>query len=272
MKDLVSVIMPTYNSSATLQRSVDSILNQTYTNIELLITDDCSKDNTADLIRSIAEADSRVHPTLLTSNFGPGYARNDAIKRAKGRYIAFCDSDDRWFPDKLEKQIAFMNEKQCALSYTSYLVCDENDNDVGIVVAPERIDLSMLKRDNKIGCLTAIYDTQLLGQKYYMPTLRKRQDWALFLTILMKCGVACGITYPLAYYRITTDSVSSNKFSLVKYNVRVYQQILGYSKFKSYCYFLFCFFPSYSLKVLKNKVNSIKYIAKLKEMKKNKNR
>ena len=147
MKDLVSVIMPTYNSSATLQRSVDSILNQTYTNIERLITDDCSKDNTADLIRSIAESDSRVHPTLLTSNFGPGYARNEAIKRAKGRYIAFCDSDDRWFPDKLEKQIAFMNEKQCALSYTSYLVCDENDNDVGIVVAPERIDLSMLKRD-----------------------------------------------------------------------------------------------------------------------------
>ena len=92
MKDLVSVIMPTYNSGATLQRSVDSILNQTYTNIELLITDDCSKDNTAELIRRIADSDSRVHATLLTSNFGPGYARNEAIGRAKGRYIAFCAS------------------------------------------------------------------------------------------------------------------------------------------------------------------------------------
>ena len=270
MKDLVSVIMPTYNSGATLQRSVDSILNQTYTNIELLITDDCSKDNTAELIRCIADSDSRVHATLLTSNFGPGYARNEAIGRAKGRYIAFCDSHVRWFTDKLEKQIAFMSEKQCALSYTSYLVCDENDNDVGIVVAPEKIDLPMLKRDNKVGCLTAVYDTQLLGQKYYMPTLRKRQDWALFLTILMKCGTAYGITSPLAYYRITTDSVSSNKFSLVKYNVRVYQQILGYSKLKSYCYFLFCFFPSYSMKVLKNKIDSIKYVSKLKAKKKTK--
>ena len=268
MEDLVSVIMPTYNSGTTLQRSVESILNQTYTNIELLITDDCSKDNTAELIRRISEKDSRVRSTLLTSNFGPGYARNEAIGRAKGRYIAFCDSDDRWFPDKLEKQIAFMNEKRCALSYTSYLVCDENDNDVGIVIAPEKIDLTMLKRDNKIGCLTAVYDTKLLGQKYYMPTLRKRQDWALFLTILKSCDVAYGITDPLAYYRDMSGSISSNKFSLVKYNVRVYQQILGYSKMKSYCYFLFCFFPSYSLKVLKNKVNSIKYVAKLKEMKK----
>ncbi len=268
MKDLVSVIMPTYNSEATLLRSVESILNQTYTNLELLITDDCSKDNTAELIRSVEAKDSRVHATLLTSNYGPGYARNEAIGRAKGRYIAFCDSDDRWFPNKLERQIAFMAEKQCALSYTSYLVCDENDNDVGIVVAPDKIDLDMLKRDNKIGCLTAVYDTQLLGQKFYMPTLRKRQDWALFLTILMKCKIACGITYPLAYYRITTDSVSSNKFSLVKYNVRVYQQILGYSKLKSYCYFLFCFFPSYSFKVLKNKIYSFKYISKLRSRRK----
>lgn len=267
MKDLVSVIMPTYNSGKTLQRSVDSILNQTYSNLELLITDDCSKDDTAELIRRIEATDSRVHATLLTSNFGPGYARNEAIGRAKGRYIAFCDSDDRWFPDKLERQIAFMDEKKCALSYTSYLVCDEHDNDVGIVVAPEKMDLSMLKRDNKIGCLTAVYDTALLGQKYFMPTLRKRQDWALFLTILKSCGVAYGITDPLAYYRDMSGSISSNKFSLVKYNVRVYQQILGYSKLKSYSYFMFCFFPSYSTKVLRNKINSLRYMAKKKKRK-----
>ena len=146
---LVSVIMPTYNCSRHLAESIDSILNQTYKNLELLITDDHSTDElTLSILRQYAEKDKRVDVLFLDSNKGPGYARDQSIERARGRYIAFCDSDDRWFPDKLERQIAFMSEKNCALSYTSYImVDDENNEDIGFTKAPKYMTYGKLKRD-----------------------------------------------------------------------------------------------------------------------------
>ena len=117
----------------------------------------------------------------------------------------------------------------------------------------------MLK-DNKVGCLTAIYDTQLLGEKYYMPTLRKRQDWGLFLKIIKKCKQAKAITAPLAYYRIRKGSVSQSKIYLIKYNARVYQEVLGFSTIKSYIYFFFLFLPCYGMKVMKKKIDSYRYL------------
>ena len=185
----------------------------------------------------------------LKENKGPGYARNKSIERARGRYIAFCDSDDRWFADKLERQLAFMREKGCALCCSSYIVCNDRNENIGIRISPVRITYKMMERDNKIGCLTAIYDIKKLGEKYYMPTLRKRQDWALFLIILQKCRIAYGMVEPLAYYRDRSHSVSSNKFSLVKYNVAVYHEILKFSWLKSYFYFFFLFLPTYAAKL-----------------------
>ena len=256
-QELVSVIMPTFNSGKFLSASIESILAQTYQNLELLITDDASTDSeTLRLINEFAERDSRVKVERLAGNHGPGYARNQSIKRAQGRYIAFCDSDDRWMPEKLERQIKFMTEKGCALTCTSYIVCDANDQETGVVIAPARITLGMMKRDNKVGCLTAVYDTHLLGRKFYMPELRKRQDWALFLSILMQQQPAYALTEPLAYYRRRSNSVSSNKLSLIKYNVNVYQSILGFSKLKSYAYFFCLFMPTYYLKVLKRQCDS----------------
>ena len=152
---LVSVIMPTYNAGKFLADSISSILDQTYPDLELLITDDGSTDPaTLDMLHKIEEKDSRVDVLYLDHNHGAGYARNKSIERAKGRYIAFCDSDDRWTPDKLEKQIAFMNQKQCALSCASYIIFNLNEQkSVGINIAPPKITFSMMKRDNKIGCL-----------------------------------------------------------------------------------------------------------------------
>ena len=260
-QDLVSVIMPTYNGGKFLSATIDSILAQTYPHLELLITDDASTDpNTIRLLQDYERRDSRVKVEYLTGNHGPGYARNQSISRAQGRYIAFCDSDDRWFPDKLERQIAFMAEKDCALSCTSYIICDDNNQETGIVIAPERISFNMLKRDNKVGCLTAIYDTQKLGRKYYMPELRKRQDWALFLSIVKECRMAYAITEPLAYYRQRSHSVSSNKLSLIRYNVKVYETILGFSKPKAHAYFFCLFLPTYYMKILKRKRDSKAYL------------
>ena len=260
-QDLVSVIMPTYNAGRFLSGSIDSILAQTYHHLELIITDDGSSDEkTINTLRDYAAKDERVKVAFLQKNNGPGFARNEGIERAQGRYIAFCDSDDRWFPEKLEKQLKLMHEKECALVYASYIICDGNDTEIGLNIAPRRVSFPMLKRDNKIGCSTAIYDIQKLGQKFYMPNLRKRQDWALFLMILRKCRMAYGIETPLAYYRQRRKSVSSNKLSLVKYNIRVYEKVLGYSRIKAYFYFLFLFLPTYYLKVHKRKSDSKRYL------------
>ena len=265
-QDIVSVIMPTYNAGEYLSDSIASVLQQTYQSLELLITDDCStKAETRKILQHYSKLDRRVKVEYLTENRGPGYARNQSIKRAVGRYIAFCDCDDRWFPDKLERQIAHMDRKSCALCSTSYVICDEEGEETGISISPERITYGMLKRDNKIGCSTAIYDTQLLGRKFYMPTLRKRQDWAMLLTILRECKVCHAITEPLSYYRNRCDSISSRKLSLIKYNVRVYHDILGFNILKSYLYFYFLFLPTYFLKVIKRKCDSRRYLKEKKE-------
>jgi glycosyltransferase involved in cell wall biosynthesis len=201
-KDLVSVIMPTYNAGKFLADSIQCILRQTYDNLELIITDDASTDeDTIKILKEFAQADKRVKIELLSENHGPGYARNACIKRAEGRYIAFCDCDDRWIPEKLEIQINYMSEKKCALCCATYLICNSNYETTGINIPPRRITYKMIKRDNKIGCLTAIYDTKALGKKYYMPTIRKRQDWALFIQILQQCKICYAYTKkPLAYY------------------------------------------------------------------------
>ena len=248
--------MPTYNSAKFVEESIESIIHQTYPNWELIITDDNSSDETRSILQRYASEYKNIKIFLLYTNSGAGYCRNNSIKHARGRYIAFCDSDDRWFPEKLERQIKFMDEKQCALSYTSYILCDVDNQERGIVIAPKSITFSQLKRDNQIGCLTAVYDTKLLGRKYPMPHIRKRQDWGLFLTILSDCGIAYAITEPLAYYRIRQDSVSRNKFGLIKYNIRIYHRVLGYSSIKSHAYFFFLFLPTHFKKVLKKYYDS----------------
>ncbi len=244
---LVSIITPTYNSSQFISQTIESILAQTYTNWELLITDDCSADDTYTILEKYAQQDRRIKIYRLPTNSGAGAARNNSIREARGRYIAFCDSDDRWYPDKLEKQVSFMNKMQCGLSYTSYITCNENGENEGIVICRKHESFNSIKRDNKIGCLTAMYDTEIVG-KVYMPLIRKRQDWGLMLNILKSSKIAYGIKEPLAIYRVRTDSISSNKKSLVKYNVSLYQDVLGWSKIRSFLFFGFVFFPSYIVK------------------------
>ena len=253
---LVSVIMPTYNSGPFLAESIDSILNQTYRHLELLIADDCSTDQTTiDILHGYAQKDSRVKVVFMDENRGAGEARNNAIKRAEGQYIAFCDSDDRWASQKLEVEIAAMRRGGYALCCSSYYITDDFNRIIGVNLSPRHISFAMMKRDNKVGCLTAIYDVCALGRKYYMPVIRKRQDWALFIEITRQCRMAYGVEEPLAYYRKHTNSVSSNKMSLVKYNLAIYRQCLHFSPLKSWMYFLFFFLPTYFSKRLKQKVD-----------------
>lgn len=256
MNEKVSVIMPSYNTGKMICESIDSVLSQTYRNLELLISDDHSSDaETIDILKTYAQKDERVKVFFLDTNKGAGVARNHAIHHATGRFIAFCDSDDRWLPEKLEKQLAFMKEMDCCLCFSSYYTCTYEGDINGKVIAPKNLTLSQEKKDNKIGCLTAIYDTNKHG-KFYMPTLRKRQDWGLFLTILKQCHKAYAVQDPLAIYRNVPGSISSNKLNLIKYNVKVYQTIFGYSCMRAYLYLTIFFFPTYFKKKLLTWLNN----------------
>lgn len=244
---LVSIITPSYNSSQYIAETIESILAQTYTNWELLITDDCSTDNSRDIIQEYCAKDSRIKLYCLPENGGAGVARNNSIKEAQGRFIAFCDSDDCWYPNKLEKQVAFMQRMHCGLSYTSYMTSNEAGELEGIVLCRKQETFATNKRDDKIGCLTAMYDTAIVG-KVYMPLIRKRQDWGLMLNVLRKCNIAYGIKEPLAIYRLRENSISSDKLSLIKYNIGLYREVLGWTKFRATLFFFVVFLPSYFAK------------------------
>lgn len=253
---LVSVIMPTWNSSRFVAESIESVLVQTYSNLELIITDDASSDNTPDILRQYAERDPRVRIILNRVNGGAGRSRNCSIQAARGQYIAFCDSDDRWDPTKLEKQVRFMTEKRIALSFCPYYTCGEKNEYLGYVSAPRRVSLFQMMCDNKIGFLTAIYDTRLLG-KHLMPSQRKRQDHALLLTLLKQCQHAYSIGEPLAHYRLHADNMSANKMGLLRYNAQTYNSVFGWPA--PLCWlFLFTFFmPTYFWKRVRNLVVNI---------------
>lgn len=248
--DLVSIITPSYNSAHFIEQTIKAIQNQTYSNWELLITDDCSTDNTFDIVKTYADKDPRIKLFKLEVNSGAGIARNNSIENANGRYIAFCDSDDVWLPHKLEKQISFMRATGATLCYSSYMLCTEQGEITGKIMARDKETFFSTKCDDRIGCLTAIYDTTHHG-KFFMPSLRKRQDWGLWLTILKKCRVAHGIKEPLAIYRLRDNSISHNKMALVKYNIAVYKTVLGWPTVIAVPFFLFVFMPSYTLKKIR---------------------
>lgn len=167
----------------------------------MIIVDDVSPDNSNKIIEEYCKKDSRIKLIKLKENSGPAVARNRAIK---GRYIAFLDADDLWKP---EKQINFMIEKNCALSYSAYETMSEEGK---IIVPPSKLSYKDILKTNYIGCLTAIYDTQ----KVYMPLIKKRQDYGLWLKILKETDFAYGLDESLATYRLMSNSVSSNKFKI----------------------------------------------------------
>jgi len=246
----ISIITPTYNSHQFIEETIQSILNQTYTNWELLITDDCSTDGTWDWLKEYTKKEDRIKIFQLEENSGTGVARNNSIKNATGRFIAFCDSDDQWKQDKLEKQIRFMLDNDLALSFSDYDLINEEGRSIGVVKAPEKVTYKIMLRNNYIGCLTAIYDTEKVG-KIYMPVIRKRQDWALWLAILKKIPYTMSIQENLAIYRNRSKSISSHKIDLIKYNWNIYRNVEKFSIIKS-TFLIIQFLFYYFKKKLKN--------------------
>lgn len=238
---LVSIIMPSYNSESTIELSIKSVINQSYKNWELIVSDDNSNDATIDLVNKIIEKDSRVKLIRSVTNNGAGVARNNAIKDAVGKYIAFLDSDDLWCKSKLQNQIKFMLDNKYAFTYTQYQKIDMNGNLGKIIQPPQCITYSELLKSNVIGCLTAVYDQEILG-KMFMPVIRKRQDMALWLDILKKTYMAHCVPIVLAYYREGQHSLSSNKMKILLSQWMFYRRYLKFGIVKSgYYFFIYIF-------------------------------
>lgn len=248
---LVSIIMPTYNAAQFVGESIESIMAQTYTNWELIITDDKSTDNTLSILRDYARRDDRIKIQENAQNSGAGFSRNASISAARGRYIAFCDSDDRWMPKKLEFQLAFMAEKDVKICFAPYYTCDEHSQYLGYVPAARHVNLFSMIYDNKIGFLTCIYDARECG-KHYMPLQRKRQDYAFLLNLMRTYPHAYSIPEPLAHYRLHQNNISGNKVSLLRYNALTYHVVFGWSMPMCYVFLFVVFVPYYFFKRAKN--------------------
>jgi glycosyltransferase involved in cell wall biosynthesis len=235
---LVSVITPTYNAEAFISETIDSVRAQSYQNWEMIIVDDASSDQTTDILKAYAAKDARIKVHALQTNSGAAIARNTAIEKASGSYIAFLDADDLWKPEKLSRQIAFMQKNNIDVSFSSYELMDEQGKSLGkMIKALPNVDFAKMLKSNYVGNLTGIYNAAKLG-KVFMPNIRKRQDWALWLTLIKKVGYAYSLEEPLAKYRVRQNSISSNKLNLLKYNYAIYRKALKFGAFKSALYLL----------------------------------
>ncbi len=251
-KYLVSIIMPNYDTpEGFLKRAIDSALVQTYDNWELLITDDGSTTENIKIIEEYTKKDPRVKFFKNEFEKGPAGARNTSIKHAKGRFIAFLDSDDQWLPFHLSKRINHMLDNEYVFTYSWYEKIDGQGQKIGEHKPnKEQVSYQYLLTDCIIGCLSAIYDTEKIG-KIYMPNIQKRQDFALWLQILKKTDYA--YLYPgfTAIYTVRKNSVSSSKFKRIKYNWAIYRDIEKFNILKSLYYFTVFLFRYFKRKILK---------------------
>jgi glycosyltransferase involved in cell wall biosynthesis len=233
---MISIVTPIYNSEQFIAETIQSVIKQSFSDWELIVVDDCSDDDSVQVVKFFAENDSRIKLIQLSENSGAAVARNVAIGAAKGRYISFLDSDDLWLPDKLDTQLKFMQDNEVAFSYSSYEKINEDGQSIGSMGVPEKVNYDQILKCCVIGCLTAMYDVDELG-KVYMPLIRKRQDLGLWLRILKKVDYAYGIQQPLAQYRLRSGSISSKKSSAATYTWRLYREVENLSLFKSSYYF-----------------------------------
>lgn len=236
MTPLVSIITPSYNSEQHIKLTISSVLAQTYQNWEMLIIDDCSNDSSVSIIEEYTLDEPRIKLLRNTKNMGVAQSRNKGITASSGDYIALLDSDDIWFPIKLEKQLQFMLDKNILMSYSAYNTIDSNNNILGYFPVKEKTTYSDLLRTSTIGTLTMIYNVRQLGKLYFENI--GHEDYLLKLHILKKIPYAQGLNEILASYRIVEKSVSSNKLKAALWQWKIYRDIEKISLCKSIYYFL----------------------------------
>ena len=235
---LISIITPAYNAENFIGETIKSVQQQTCQNWELIIVDDCSKDYTSVLVNDYVKDDHRIRLIKAPQNGGVAKARNIGLENAKGEYIAFVDSDDLWKPDKLEKQLYFMQKKGCVLSYTDFQKFNTNDGSLGKVMkCPAKMKAEDILKNTAIGCLTVMVDKKQAGE-FRMPPLGHTEDNCTWYHILKKTNsVAYNQGEVLSLYREGNASLTKNKGKSAKQQWETYRRYFGFSRIKSAYYF-----------------------------------
>jgi glycosyltransferase involved in cell wall biosynthesis len=211
----VSIITPNYNSEKFIAQTIESVLAQTYQNWEMIIVDDCSTDRSYDIASKYVEKDNRIKIYRMEKNGGAALARNKAIELSRGEYLAFLDSDDLWYPEKIEKQLQFMIENKYDFCFTEYVHFDEKNESFIISKVIKRLTYKRMLFHCFTGCSTVMYK-QDLSNKIYGPPVKNCDDYALFLKALHYMFNAGGYSECLTKYRIRQGSLSRNKFEKLK--------------------------------------------------------
>lgn len=234
----VSVITPAYNATPYLEETVKSVQAQTFVDWEMIIVDDCSKDETYSLARRLAETDDRIKVFQNEKNSGVAATRNKALDAATGEYIAFLDSDDLWLPKKLDKQVAFMEKGQYVLTYTNYQKFDSETGERKdkIIRAPAKMTAKRIYGDTSIGCLTVMVNRKLSGP-FHMPQLSHTEDNITWQEILARGYTAYRLDDVLSLYRAGNTSLTSGKKSAAKQQWSTYRDYYKFSVLKSAYYF-----------------------------------
>ena len=224
MNDLVSIIMPSYNTAKYIAGSIASVQHQTYTNWELIIVDDCSTDNTDEIVAPLL-SDGRIRYLKNETNGGAALSRNRALREAKGRWIAFLDSDDLWRPEKLERQVGFMEQNGYHFSYTNYEEINEAGKQTGIhVTGPRRITKTGMFNYCWPGCLTVMYDAKVVGL-IQIADIKKNNDYAMWLKVCRKADCYL-LNENLAQYRKgRTGSVSTHSVkTMIRWHYKLFRE------------------------------------------------
>ena len=224
-EELVSIIMPNYNCGKFIKATIESVLAQTYSNWEILFVDDCSTDNSLEIVKSFQ--DERIHIFKNEKNSGAAVSRNRALREARGKWIAFLDSDDLWEKEKLSKQIAFMQENGYNFSYTNYIEVDEESNPNGKkVTGPKRITKKGQYNYCWQGCLTVMYNAEVIGL-IQIEDIKKNNDYAMWLKACKKADCYL-FNETLARYRKRNGSISNHRYiELIKWHYKLYREAEG---------------------------------------------
>ena len=232
MSGLVSIITPSYNTAQFISETIRCVQAQTYTNWEMIIVDDCSKDDTDKIIKPFL-GDGRIKYLKNEKNSGAAVSRNRALREAKGKWIAFLDSDDLWTKDKLEKQIAFMEKNSYHFTYTNYSEIDEEGKTLRrLWTGPSKIGKTRMSMFNYMGCLTVMYDREYVGL-VQIGDIKKRNDYAIWIKVVKKCP-AYLLDEHLAYYRVRKSGSimdrGKNPLNRMKYNYALWHASEGKGK------------------------------------------
>lgn len=240
---LVSIITPVYQAERFIEQTILSVLAQSYQNWEMILVDDCSHDKSAIIIRKYIEKDKRIKYHYLENNGGAAVARNKAIELAQGEFLAFLDSDDLWNSSKLEKQLAFMKEHDCKFSFTRIRIIDSTNSTIKEEVPiPPKVDYNYLLKRTVIATSTVIINRSTLPY-FSMPLRRGGQDYATWLQLLKMVDYAYGLDESLTSYRVSSNSLSSNKLSSIRQVYEIQTEDEHISKIKAICNtFFFCIY------------------------------